>query len=1021
MSINLSDFYLGGRVKCSIEEVMDLICIVRLERTALIGAMTLLSAPVNCQEPIPHEGSDSPALSEIIVTGSRIARPELDRLQPTIILDARLLEERGYWNLFDGLMEQPAFGRQANSTIGNQDTSNIGQSYVDFFGLGSQRTLVLVNGRRFVSSNSPNVFSFVNPGQQVDLNVIPTKLIDRVETIEVGGAPIYGSDAVAGVVNIILKHDFEGTEVDAADGLSQRGDASTWRLRALSGQNFADGLGNIVTSAEITRQRGLLGTERPRFAADLQFLQSPGPSAYQNQLFSKVRLGSVSAAGVPMVDDAWLSLAPNTGIYDRGQLMAFSNGATSRLTPYQLGKPDGAGIWNIGGDGVDFAKYTNLLTPQERINGNVLGHFQLTERVRLFTEVWYSLTHSHYLVDLGPFNMWVNDPAGTPDGNLIVPLSNPFLSPADRAVIAQNLAAYAAASPDNPQQRSQFYLARLNQDVQNGSGTADQNVKRIVIGFDGTLPIAGREYSYEVSANYGESVNRTLQPLLNEQNFNNALNAVLGPNGVIVCGGSPVNSPYPTESSRCAPFNPLGYGTASAAALAYVTSLAHTTSTLTQRILSASLSGTPLELPAGPAKFAAGYENRRESSSFAPDAFYQAEAGRSGPTPAIEGAFRTNEFFGEVLLPLISPAMSVPLLRRIEFEGAARSVEHSVAGRNTTWTAGLRVEPAPRVELRGNLTRSIRAPAVTEAYSPTLQDRETADDPCDATLIDNGPHPAIRRRNCAAAGIVQPFVSNVVYVGAPFRFSGDPMLQNEQADARSAGVVLRPVPGTSLSLDYVSIDLKRAIVTLDGTSTLNACYDSGDYPNQYCGRITRNAAGQVTLVHTGFVNAGSRSFRGLGTEFTASFDLPHRTPGALGTLDVRLNHFFLDRLTQRIATGDLTVTQGTVGYSKHKATLELRWHKGPAYALWQTRFVSRAVWSDSFSDSYTAIRGVGSWFLQNATLGYDWNQHLQLQLVVDNVFDKEPPFPVPAQGNGVTTYFSGLMGRYFTCSATYRF
>jgi iron complex outermembrane receptor protein len=993
-----------------------------MERITVVGAIALFSAAVAGQEPVPLERADSTAFSEIIVTGSRIARPDLDRLEPTIVLESRLLEERGYRNVFDALMDQPSFGRQGNSAVGNQTISDLGQSYVDFFGLGSQRTLTLVNGRRFVSSNSPNVFSFVSPGQQVDLNVIPTKLIDRIETIEVGGAPIYGSDAIAGTVNIILKKDFHGTEIDAERGISERGDAGTWRLRALSGGNMADGRANIVASAEITKQGGLLGTDRPRFAADPMFVQAPDPGPYQNQLFWNVHLGSVSPAGVPMVDDTWLSLAPNTGIYDRGQLLAFSNGATSHLSPYHLGRPDGAGIWNIGGDGVDFAKFTNLFTPQERINGNVLGHFQLTDRVRLFTEVWYSLTHSHYLVDLGPFNMWLNDPAGSPDGNLIVPLSNPFLSPADRAIIAQNLAAYAAASPDNPQQTSQFYLARMNQDVQNGSGTADQHVKRIVVGFDGTVPIAGREFTYEVSANYGESVNRTLQPLLNEQNFNNALDAALGPNGAIVCGGNPVNSPYPTQSSRCAPFNPLGYGTASAAALAYVTSLVHTTSTMTQRVLNASLVGTLFELPAGTAKIAAGYENRRESSDFAPDAFYQANAGRSAPTPAISGAFRTNEYFGEMLVPLISPAMAVPLLRRVEFESAARSVDHSVAGRNTTWTAGLRVEPAPRVELRGNLTRSIRAPAVTEAYSPSLADRETADDPCDFRLIDNGPHPAIRRRNCAAAGIVQPLSSNIESLATPFIFSGDPRLKNEQADSRSAGFVLRPTSATSLSLDYVAIDLERAIAALDGTSTLNACYDSSDFPNQYCGRFIRNAAGQVTLVHTGFVNAGARNFRGIGTEFTTSFDLPFpRTPGALGTLDVRLDHFFLNRLTQRIATGDLTVTQGTVGYSKHKATLELRWHKGPLYALWQTRFISRAVWSDSFSDSYTSIRGVGSWFLQNATLGYDWNEHLQLQLVVDNVFDKGPPYPVPAQGNGTTTYFSGLMGRYFRCSATYHF
>lgn len=199
----------------------------------------------------------------VIVTGSRIARRNYTEIEPTITVTSREIEDRGFSTLGQALNEQPSFGVPGASPVGGQSAFGPGQNFVDFFSLGSQRTLTLVNGRRFVGSNTSSIFGPTGSGgSQVDLNIIPTKLIDRVETIAVGGAPIYGSDAIAGTVNIVLRRNYKGIELDGQYGISEQGDNPDYRVRLLAGTNFADGRGNIVVSGEYNKQEGLLFTDR---------------------------------------------------------------------------------------------------------------------------------------------------------------------------------------------------------------------------------------------------------------------------------------------------------------------------------------------------------------------------------------------------------------------------------------------------------------------------------------------------------------------------------------------------------------------------------------------------------------------------------------------------------------------------------------------------------------------------------------------------------------------------------------
>jgi iron complex outermembrane recepter protein len=973
-------------------------------------------------------------LPEIVVTGSRIARPDDERLQPTTILTAEFLDLRGYTNVLDALRELPAFGEPANSLVGFQTSEGVGQSFSNFLSLGSQRTLTLVDGRRFVPSASPSVNGPTAGfgGDQVDLNVVPTQLIDRIETISVGGAPIYGADAIAGTVNIILKHNYDGADVDVEGGISGRGDASQYRVRALLGQNFDSDRGNITFNAEFSSSDGLSANQRSRTADNLMFVPPKGPSPYQYVPASNVRFANYSASGIPLVDDGYLGANPNFAISNSsGQTLAFSNG---HLAPYNPGNFVPPGFFAIGGDGYDLANITPLLVSQERINATTLGNFRFNDNARLFAELWYSETHNASPFNLVDFDSAVSGvPAGQPQGNLIIQVNNPFLSPVDQAIIAKNLAAYAAASPVNPQQTNQFYMSRVNQDIGNGASTADQNTKRFVLGIDGTLQMLGNVLNYEISGNYGESRNFSVSPQPNWNNFQNALNAVLGPNGQIICNpyqpnGKPiVNSPAPAESSTCAPFNPFGNGIASPAAIAYVTSLGMETSTLTQRDFNASLNGALFSLPAGPVKAAFGYENRREGAAYQANQFLEQADGYLNylaPFVPVSGSYLTNEFFGEVLLPVISPAQSRPWAHRLEFEAAAREVDHSIAGKSPTWTAGLRFEPVGALQFRGNYTHSIRAPSVTEAYLPTTSQYVFAYDPCDQSQISSGPNPAVRSANCAKAGIVQPFNSNILYIGAPSTNAGDPHLRNEVADARAVGFAWRPSERAVFSVDYLQIDISQAITTLSATTALDACYDSPGYPNAFCGKFTRDGTGQITFVQTGYANVAFLNYNGVQTQFDWSFDVPFaRTPGGFGTLDVRINEFFLNRLNSADGSEAVFVDAGELGLYKHKGVIDLTWRKHQLYALWQANFTGPAVWANAVPANFSAIKGVGAWWLNDLTLGYRLDAHLKLQLTIDNLFDKQAPYPLPVTpyGPDYYSYWSGLLGRYFKATASYRF
>ncbi|HEY0627014.1 MAG TPA: TonB-dependent receptor [Allosphingosinicella sp.] len=969
----------------------------------------------------------------IVVTGSRIPRANFDTAQPAVVIGAEQIEARGYTNLGDALEELPAFGVPGNNVVGGQSGAfGSGQTFVNFFGLGDQRTLTVVNGRRFVSSNTASIFGVTGAGSQVDFNIIPTLIVDRVETIAVGGAPIYGSDAIAGTVNIITKRKFDGIQLDAQYGISELGDAPEYRIGGLVGTNFGGDRGNIVIGAEYNRSSGLTGDDRPGEGLGRFFTDCADPdSPYNLCLIEDRRLPSLSETGIPTLYD-FIPLSPGQaadfggfqpGIVDaNGNPLMFDQ--SGNLIPIDFGEATGNLLNFNGGNG--FALPENLLTETRRYLATALAQYEVSDTVRLFGEAWYANSKGTQLRDQPVYNTYLFGPAGSTDGQFIIDIDNPFLRPEAREIIRQNL----ATSPFAVSQDS-FFLTRANTDLIPSEGSTTAELYRFVAGVDGTFEGFGRELTFEVVGNYGKSVLQGRERVLVQQNFANALNAVRDSSGAIVCAPGYTNSPIATGSTTCAPINPFGQQI-SREALEYVTTTADPRAENDQWVGTASVSGSLFDLWGGAVGFALGYEHREESADFDPGVYYFGEAdpndptaprssfGRSIPIDPVSGKFNTDEVFGELTVPLLSRDQNIPLIYSLELNGAARYIDHSLAGGDLTWTAGAQWQPIRDITIRGNFTRSVRAPAITELFNPTSQIFTTANDPCDARYREAGPNPATRQANCAAAGLPDDFSSNIVDFTTRGTLQGNTNLTNEKANAWTIGAILRPrfLPNLTLAVDWVDIEVEDAITTLDATQTLQACYDDPDYPSGICDNFTRDQNGQITFIQTGYANAASTKFEGLISELAWRVATPFLGSGS--SVNLGVNYLFNNELETRVGQGDLTTLRRSIGYSKHQATANVTYKNGGFTGQVQAQYIGPALFDPDEEEDNRQYRGVDGITFINTSVQYAVNDRFELRFIVDNLFDVDPPFPSPG-GGGRVTYFDGILGRYYKVGAKLKF
>lgn len=861
-----------------------------LGATALVGALVNLPSVALAQAQsaqgaaatAPKQDKEEPAADnqddkvvDVVVTGSRIRRSSLDRLEPTVSIDSQYLQNRGLTNIADALNEIPGF-RGSVTPNGAQGSFGQGVNFLNSFGLGSNRTLTLINGRRVVSSNVTTIFGN-NGGTQVDLNIINPILFERAERISIGGAPVYGSDAIAGTVNVFTKTRFDGLEVRATTGVTEYGDNFRYNISGAYGKNFAGGRGNISVAVNFEEVRGVLTNDRDFLANGVGGQLNPTSAL-------AARLGPVGRS--PLNDGR---INPNIGFNDsatdgfpgvilvtRAGIPALSRGGVitnigalrpldfnyqfapdGTLIPYNRGTLFAAPITstasrNSGGDGFVFNDFTQITGNSRRTTVNLFTDFNVTDNLRIFAEGLYYGGFGDELIQQQSFNSTL---FGGASGPLTFSVDNPLLSAQARNLLVAN--GYQT-----------FRVGRINLDLGDATGVSVNDLYRIVAGIDGKFSAFGRSYDFELNGNYGINYYTDLSQQINQQNFVNAINGcVTNPTVNALAGFTPV------ADARCVPLSVFGEGAPSAAAQAYVIQDTVARSFIEQLDFNARVGGAPFDLFNNPVAFNVGYEHREERAQFTPDPFLQAGLGRSVAIAPTGGRYILNEITGEFNLPIFTPKNDF-IFRNLEIFGRGRYVNNSINGGFFAWAAGGSFSPIKDVQFRGNFTRSFRSPSITELFSPQTNIFTTVPDLCNPANIAAGPVPATRTANCNAFLARFPGATPLTAATAtvPGISGGNPNLLNEEANSYTFGVIFQPqfIRGLSVSVDYLNINLRQPISNLNVATITQACFDNPVFDtndpangNQFCSQIRRDANGQVPAdpanpaARSGFVNGQS--------------------------------------------------------------------------------------------------------------------------------------------------------------------
>lgn len=626
------------------------------------------------------EVSTLETLEEISVTASRVQRSGFSAPTPTTIVGAEQLQERGVTNIADLLNELPSFAGSVTPSSSNTSSTAAGANFVNLRGLGTSRTLVMVNGRRHVPTTS---------GGEVDLNAIPMALVDRIDVVTGGASAAWGSDAVAGVVNIITKSDLEGLSGDVQYGSSERGDNEDLRAALAFGTRFANERGRFSIAAEYSDNKGVVdqtdrswGRERWAVIANPNYAPGNGQPARLIRSGVTIRLASAGGVIVGPPPLAGLAFGPNGSVFD------FDYGTL------------GAGLYQVGGDGGSFGDALSLKLPVERKNVFTTLSFDLTENVTAYGEASFATSES-----ISGLVQW-------PDIAAITILAdNAYLPAQVRDIMTTN------AIPG-------FVMGRINDDFGPMITGMKSETWRAVAGLRGAL---GGDWTWDVSYQKGQA--RIDVPLYNnrvQSLFFQAVDAVVDPiGGAIVC-----RSTLSDPTDGCVPFNVFGQGSTTRQAFDYVTRTQRSIAHRTQSVAAASMQGTAFSNWAGPVSVATGVEYREEEIRERVDEYSAANAFIIGNPQNLAGSYDVRELFVESVVPLLADQS---FAKALDLNVAGRLTDYSTSGDVTTWKAGLSWTVNDQLRLRGTRSRDIRAPSLPELYTSTQLNFDTVLDPLDGT------------------------------------------------------------------------------------------------------------------------------------------------------------------------------------------------------------------------------------------------------------------------------------------------
>ena len=956
--------------------------------TAGVSLMALASAAWAQEAVAPQAatsgGSESTTVADVIVTGSRAIRDGRDAPTPLTVAGMDQLQLTPS-NIPDALNKLPQFaGSTTNVGAGNgagSGRSNIFTgNFINLRSFGAIRTLILQDGRRVPSTTLNG---------QVDTNTIPQLLVKRVEIVTGGASAVYGSDAVTGVVNFIMDRNFTGLKGEVQGGVSDQGDASSWKVGLAGGSDVLD-RGHVIWSVEHYESEGIPSMADRSWSATVPTYTGAGTTASPFVLTSNARISNVTNGGLARISGT-APAAPFNG-------RQFVGAGT--LAPFTAGTATTTNNVQVGGDGA-YYQGVNLVLPLETNQAFARFDYDLSEAATFYIQGSLAEAKAY----------GVHNSSETPQ-NYRIYSGNAFL-PAD---------AQTALTTSNT---AYFGLGRLNNDLMADS-TLDQKTfsQRYTAGFRGKV---FGDFRWDVFYTYGQAdVNSVTNNNINYPHFYAALDAVKNAQGATVCR---VDITNPGLYPGCAPINMFGVGNQSQAAKDYIYEDTAWAATNKMHDFGASINGSPFSTWAGPVSVALNAEYREESlvetttaSSLSVPSFTGIRLAAptalvwAYPTEApMSGKNSVWEVGSEVLVPLLE---DVPFAQRLAVNGALRYTHYSTSGGATTWKLGAIWQPVSDLKFRGAASQDIRAPTLSDLFA--------------GRSITFGNFTDTHAKNSAGQTITDTRSVAVIK-------TGNPDLVPEVARTYTAGFLYTPswLPRFAVSWDYFDISIKNAIGTINGASAsiVKECEDSGG-ASAVCASIMRplpfsntTTANFPTAVLNSNLNVAETNTHGFDLEASYNFDLANVASSLPGTVDLRLLYTYQPELnTRTFESSPLLNLAGAVGLSKSRVTSFVSYKNNGFNANAQVRYYSKQARSEDpslvFADPplpstfYTDI-GVSQEFTFDRRKG-------EVFFNVGNLFDKDPRVSpsttrvgIPGTGNPAVNG-DDVVGRYYTVGLRFK-
>jgi outer membrane receptor protein involved in Fe transport len=1026
--------------------------------TLLAGASVLAAATALGAAPAAAQSADDDD-EAIIVTGSRIARQDYSAISPVTTVGAEEIEMSATLSIEQLLNDLPQV--IPGNTVTSNNSGGEDFATIDLRGLGPSRTLVLIDGERVPASSTTGV---------VDLNTIPAGLIERVEVVTGGASAVYGSDALAGVVNFILKDDYEGAEIRSTYGSSFEGSGENFNIDMLIGGNFDNGRGNITTYASWFEREGVLQSEfdYSRLSGALLYglgydyanhtyfyagITNPADSR-DEYLSERARLISEGIDLAAGMDDAiflgvgtytgggsatppWGSISNNaanpfTGLSSIPILAGNFAGADTdcnpataganvntgslsfndagELTPYFGSSACAVPDRSIGSSRYNYAPDNYIYLPADRTGIQTFANYDITSDIHL--AVMLSYVRSNTTVQL----------AATPITGLSIPVSSPAISGADGVLgtIDDPHADLSAALLSRPTSDANFTYAWRSNAVGPRIGTFTNSTLLSRFNLTGAL---ANDWEWAINLSWGQSDFDT--------SLRNNVNSVALLQGVMGCD----NIPAGAVMANCVDVDIFGPNTLTDDMAAFIRTDVKTQQRIEQNAVSAYFRGPLFELPAGAVDAVFGFEYRDDDGAFiVDDAQARGEIFGFNAQQSIFGHIDVTELYGEIRVPLLA---DLPFADELAIELGYRVSDYSTVGSVESYKIGLEYAPVSWLSFRSVFNRAVRAPSLIENFQAGDQGFPSYRDPC-AT-----PDVATRTFCSTDGNIDSGFVPASAYPSftaansqvQAFAF-GNPDLSAETAETFTAGLVFQPdflpVGDLRMSVDYYDIEITDAIVSRGAQTILNSCYGNlGSTPQSVvdCGQIVRDpGTGQVISVNTSLINGASPiTTEGVDVQAEFGLDLEELFGGAPG-------RFTLDVLASFVESYDFLGTEiaGTTQAGIGGATPDYKTVTTVGYEVGDWAFQVRHTYVPPLSQ-VDALFGLPAYNVADApelsnfdiSTRWDVTDAFRLVLVVDNVTDEMPPQTAAGVFDQANTdaalYAPWVLGRTFSISGRLRF